>query len=75
MTYTVKEKRKLMRYGADILDSPGMQQEKTFLQHGSKSVFDHSVAVALRCLVLADSLRLCVDEMAMVRGALLHDYF
>ena len=45
--------RKLLRYGADILYSPGMQLEKDFLQHGRVSVFAHSIAVACACLLIA----------------------
>ena len=71
--------RKLLRYGADILYSPGMQLEKDFLQHGEVSVFAHSIAVACVCLLLARLLHRCLkirlNERALVRGALLHDYF
>ena len=45
------------------------------MQHGSVSVFQHSLAVAALCLKLARGLRIRVDENALVRGALLHDYF
>ena len=75
MEYTAREERTLLRYGGEILASPGMQREKRFVQHGDKSVFDHSVAVALCCLALADCFRLPVDRRALVRGALLHDCF
>ena len=71
--------RKLLRYGADILYSPGMQLEKDFLQHGEVSVFAHSIAVACVCLLIARLLSRCLkirlNERALVRGALLHDYF
>ena len=62
-------------YGGDILTSSGMQMEKLFLQHGAVTVFAHSVAVACLCLYLARLLGLRVDRRALVRGALLHDYF
>lgn len=65
----------LQRYGADILASRGMQLEKQFLQHGSVTVFEHSVNVARFCLLLTVWLHLRVDRRALVRGALLHDYF
>ena len=71
--------RKLLRYGADILYSPGMQLEKDFLQHGEVSVFAHSIAVACACLLIARLLhrylKIRLNERALVRGALLHDYF
>lgn len=62
-------------YGGDILSSDGMELEKLFLQHGAVTVFAHSFAVACLCLYLARILRLRVDRRALVRGALLHDYF
>lgn len=65
----------LQQYGGDILTSQGMDQEKRFMQHGSVSVYEHSVAVALMCLQLAALLHLRTNTRSLVRGALLHDYF
>lgn len=44
--------RTLFLHGGDILKSPGMQIAKKNMQHGSVSVFEHSVCVALMCLWL-----------------------
>ncbi len=65
----------LLRHGEEILSSPQMQREKLFIQHGTVSCFDHSVAVAYTSLQLAASWRIKVDQRSLVRGALLHDYF
>ena len=65
----------LLKYGADILSSRGMELEKGFFQHGTVTVYDHSVAVALMCLQLAMLLHIQADRRSLVRGALLHDYF
>ena len=65
----------LRRHGRDILASPGLRSQRGHLQHGRVSVLEHEVAVALMCLKLSRGLRLRVDERALVRGALLHDYF
>lgn len=67
--------RTLFLHGSDILKSPGMQIAKENMQHGSVSVFEHSVCVALVCLWLVHRLHLKVNQRALVRGALLHDYF
>ena len=67
--------RMLRQYGGDILRSHGMAREKHFMQHGTVSVYEHSVAVALMCLRLARLLHLRTDKRSLVRGALLHDYF
>ena len=61
--------------GADLFPAEGMELLKTLPQHGGVSVFDHSLAVACLCLYLAYRFRLRVDRRALVRGALLHDYF
>ena len=63
------------RHGGDILASGGMRRSRGFMQHGRVSVFRHSLGVALLCVKLSRGLRLRVDERALVRGALLHDYF
>ncbi len=65
----------ILRYGGDILFSANMQSEKLYMQHGQISVFEHSVLVACVCLMIVGYLRIRVDLRALVRGALLHDYF
>ena len=67
--------RMIRHYGSDILVSDGMQKEKKFMQHGRISVYGHSVRVAYMAVVLAEKLNIDVNERAMIRGALLHDYF
>ena len=59
----------------EVLRLFGEWAHPTGLQHGTVTVFDHSVAVALMCLQLAALLRLRTDTRSLVRGALLHDYF
>ena len=62
-------------YGADVLANCQMQSQQLFYQHGTVSVFDHSFAVACLGLYLVLLLGLRVDRRALVRGALLHDFF
>ena len=52
-----------------------MARLRDFRQHGACSVYEHSVQVAVLALSLARRLGLRVNEAALVRGALLHDYF
>ena len=76
MKYSAFELRsRLWIYGQDILLSEGMQRSRQYLHHGTCSVYEHSVSVARTCLYLANRMNLTVDERALVRGALLHDYF
>lgn len=52
-----------------------LAQEKQYFQHGSTSVYAHSVRVAACSLALSRALGWKIDRRALVRGALLHDYF
>lgn len=63
------------RYGQDILLSEGMKLTRTHKQHGTTTVFAHCVHVACMSVRIARRLQVQVDVPAMVRGALLHDYF
>ena len=65
----------LLAHGRAILNSPGMQMEQQFIQHGSVTCFDHSLAVAYLSLWIVLRLGLRLDLRSLVRGALLHDYF
>ena len=65
----------IMKYGRDIIYSPGMQLEKRFIQHGNVTCYDHSLSVAYMSIWLANKLRINVDMSSLIRGALLHDYF
>lgn len=59
-----------------ILEEKGRFKEtKNFIQHGDISVYEHSVLVAKKSLELAGKFNIDVDENALIRGALLHDYF
>ena len=59
----------------DVLASGRVQQMDNYTQHGSTSTLDHVTAVASTSLRLSRGLLLKVDEQALVRGAILHDYF
>jgi uncharacterized protein len=48
---------------------------RRYIQHGSTSVYVHSRNVAYVSLKLAATLHWHVNEHALIRGALLHDYF
>ncbi len=67
-------KKAVFHYGRDILPSSGKNDERTFIQHGATSVYDHTFNVAYLSMYIAVLLRLKVNQRALVRGALLHDY-
>lgn len=49
--------------------------ESQYLQHGTTTILQHSIGVAEQALQLADTMHCRIDEDAMIRGALLHDYY
>ena len=56
-------------------DRSRFYETKRYIQHGKVSVYLHSVMVALYTYKLMKKLKINVDERALIRGALLHDYF
>jgi len=65
----------LSRAVAELEREGRFAQLKNYRQHGSSTVYDHSLNVARTALRVARRIPLKVDEAALVRGALLHDYF
>lgn len=67
---------KLMKSIIHHLEQQGrLGQERNYIQHGTTTVFAHSIRVARLSLRLAKRLHLKVNDRALLRGALLHDYF
>lgn len=52
-----------------------LMKMKEYVQHGDVSTYDHAVLVAFYSCMLACRLGLKYDERALIRGALLHDYY
>lgn len=69
MSSTVKS------YGHDIIESNYMEKQRKFIQHGNVTVFQHCFGVACLTIYIARLLPIKIDERALIRGALLHDYF
>ena len=70
------EERQLLRTLIADLDRTGrLALARAALQHGSTTVFAHCVKVACFSLFLANKLHIPVNTHALLRGALLHDYF
>lgn len=60
---------------AQLCETGRFRQEKLAIQHGTVTVYEHSLRVAGASLRAAELLPCRVDKRALVRGALLHDYF
>lgn len=65
----------LKQYGGDILASENFRRTKEHIQHGNMTVNAHCINVARYSLAISKKLRIPCDRRALVRGALLHDYF
>lgn len=58
-----------------LLSQKRIGEMKQYIQHGSISCYQHSIAVAYYSFWLVRKLHIHCDEAALVRGALLHDYY
>ncbi len=65
----------IRKLGGDILRSESFQSEKNYIQHGSITCWEHSLAVTYMSVWLARTFHIGMDMKSVVRGALLHDYF
>lgn len=72
---TTKEERYFQQILEDVCKESRMLQSQKFVQHGTTSVFRHSVAVAYVSFWIASRTNAKVDMESLIRGALLHDYF
>ena len=71
-----EERQQLFNFVLSELEQEGnLAHEKNAIQHGSTTVYEHSLGVAGASLKLAEFFHLKVNEKALIRGALLHDYF
>ena len=73
-----KEKalREEIKYHADdILETDTFKSSEANVQHGNMTVYQHSINVTKYALALSKKLPFRFNERALVRGALLHDYF
>ena len=58
----------------EILESEAFAESKTFIQHGSISIYEHSLSVARLGFRMGEFFRVA-DKRSLVRSALLHDFF
>lgn len=47
----------------------------SYIQHGRTTTLDHTLSVAAKALRFSRLLPLDIDERALIRGAILHDYY
>jgi uncharacterized protein len=59
----------------DLLDSDSIKDMNNYNQHGNVTCLQHCVGVGIFSLIFVRNMGIKCDERALVRGALLHDYF
>lgn len=52
-----------------------LARESQYISHGTTTLLEHSISVAEEALRIADRTHARVNETALIRGALLHDYY
>lgn len=67
--------RLLKEYASDILNSSNFQSTRKHIQHGTIPVHRHCMDVANQSIKINKFLGIHGNERAIIRGALLHDYF
>ena len=72
---SAKEKVFFWEEVRQVCSSSRMNKSRTFYQHGKINIYVHSLRVAYICYYWVKKYHLHVDEKALIRGALLHDYF
>ena len=60
---------------SDLVFCRNLELEKNFTQHRGTTVYEHSIGVAYMSYRLASFLPFSFREDALIKGALLHDYF
>lgn len=65
----------IKKEGYDILESPQFMECASHMQHGTVSVKNHCINVAVHSVKLSKKLGVKCNQRALIRGALLHDYF
>ncbi|MBQ5430873.1 MAG: HD domain-containing protein [Lachnospiraceae bacterium] len=72
---TVEEETRFYRLSGELIQDERLLQMKNFIQHGRITTYDHCLSVARKAFSLKCSMKISCDEKALIRAALLHDYF
>ena len=59
----------------ELIQNPKIFEMKKYIQHSDITTFTHCLRVAKNSLLLARRFNWDVDREALIRGAMLHDYF
>lgn len=59
----------------EIVGKARYDEMKAWISHSDVTVYQHCIKVARRAFALAERLGIACDRRALIRGALLHDYY
>jgi uncharacterized protein len=75
MYLNLRERKHLCALLSPYLSRDEVQKMKQFIQHGSVTTYEHCLRVTERSYWLGRALGLRLDEKALVKGAMLHDFY
>ncbi len=58
-----------------LIRDPKVQEMKHYIQHGNVTTYEHAKSVTRMCFYLNRRFHLHADEDALIRGAMLHDFY
>ena len=70
-----RRKLQVLQLAEKLEGESRLGMERRYYQHGVTTIFQHSINVACVSCKIAEKYHLDVDYYALIRGALLHDYF
>ncbi len=73
--FTEGEKKMFLEVLSDTRKDSRFDEMCNYIQHGNTTVWEHCLHVAQTAYCIARRFHFDVDEKALIRGALLHDYF
>lgn len=72
---TSRDEDRYRRLSQELIEDERLQQMKNYVQHGNITTYEHCLCVAKKAFSLKCALKVNCDEKALIRAALLHDYF
>lgn len=70
-----RRKLQVLQLAEKLEGESRLGMERRYYQHGVTTIFQYSINVACVSCKIAEKYHLDVDYYALIRGALLHDYF
>ena len=75
MKLTEKDRRAFIAIAREVVKGGRYEEMKRYCSHSDVTVYEHCVKVAFVAYRLAVEYEIPCDRKALVRGALLHDYY